>query len=356
MNELYANQIEEASKRVIDSGWYLSGSEADQFEKAFSDYIGVKQTVGVGNGLDALRIILRAYIELGFMEEGDEVIVPANTYIASILAITDNRLRPILVEPDIHSYNIDPDLIKDEITDRTRAIMIVHLYGQNAYCEKIGELCRDYNLKLIEDAAQAHGACYKDKRVGSLGDAAGFSFYPGKNLGALGDAGAICTDDDELAELCRSLANYGSHKKYYNKYRGYNSRMDEVQAAILRVKLKGLDNDNEKRRQAADYYLSHIKNPLIVLPKVIKPEEHVWHLFVIRSKKRDKLQSFLAERGIQTLIHYPIPPHKQRAYPSWNRLSLPVTEKIHNEVLSLPLSPVLKLRKINKVVNTINSF
>lgn len=356
INQRYKKEIQEGINRVVSSGWYLLGSEIASFEKDFSDYIGTKYTIGVGNGLDALRIILRAYIELGKMQEGDEVIVPANTYIASILPITDNHLKPVLIEPDINTYNINPNLIEEKITDKTKAILIVHLYGQNSYTEQIGLLCKKHNLKLIEDAAQAHGACYKGRRVGSLGNAAGFSFYPGKNLGALGDAGAICTDEEDLAECCRALGNYGSKKKYFNLYQGYNSRMDEIQAAVLRAKLKGLDKDNKKRTQIADYYLSNINNPLIILPKVGEAGGHAWHLFVIRSKKRDELQNFLAKKGVQTLIHYPIPPHKQEAYPEWNQLSLPITEKIHNEVLSLPISPIAKPKEVKKVCDILNTF
>lgn len=356
INQQYSPEIKEAAKRVIDSGWYLKGNEVELFEDAFSKYIGVSHTVGVASGLDALRIILRAYIELGYMDTGDEVIVPANTYIASILAITDNQLKPVLVEPDISTYNINPELIEEKITGKTKAIMLVHLYGRNAYTEKIGELCNKYNLKLIEDAAQAHGAYYKNKRIGALGDAAAFSFYPGKNLGALGDAGAICSDDEELVEVCKAFGNYGSEKKYYNKFQGYNSRLDEIQAAVLRVKLKGLDNDNKKRRKVANYYLSGIKNPSIILPASGKETEHVWHLFVISAKERNKLRQYLRDKGVETLIHYPVPIHKQEAYPDWNQLSFPVTEKIHDEILSLPISPIIGLEQIDQVVNCLNDF
>ena len=360
VNAPYEKEIIDAIKRVVDSGWYLLGSEVKEFEKEFSEYIKVNHTIGVANGLDALRIILRAYMEMGEMEEGDEVIVPANTYIATILAITDNRLKPVLVEPDINTYNIDSNQIENKITNRTKAIMIVHLYGQNAYTEKIGELCRKYDLKLIEDAAQAHGAKYNEKRVGSLGDAAGFSFYPGKNLGAMGDAGAICTDNEELAKVCKVLGNYGSEKKYHNRYQGFNSRLDEMQAAILRVKLKGLDDDNQKRREVAGYYLRNIKNDKIILPIIsslaLTCTNHVWHLFVIRTENRAALIDYLENLGIQTLIHYPISPNKQKGYPELQNFSYPITERIHDEVVSIPISQILEIDDIKKVVRDVNAF
>lgn len=360
MNNVYADRIKEATARVIDSGWYLKGKELEKFEKEFSTYIGVRHTVGVANGLDALRIILRAYIEMGTIQEGDEVIVPANTYIASILAITDNRLVPVLVEPDIHTYNIDPNLIEEKITSRTRAIMIVHLYGQNAYSEKIRDLCKTHSLKLIEDVAQAQGAKYHTKRCGALGDAAGFSFYPGKNLGALGDAGAICTDDDELAEIAVALGNYGSHEKYLNRFQGYNSRLDEIQAAILSVKLEGLDQDNAARRKIAEYYLENIKNDRVQLPglpvSMRSEESHVWHVFPVRVSDRKNFRNHLSEHGIQTLIHYPVPPNHQQGYPELHRYALPVTEKIHREIVSLPISPVMTVDEISNVVMVINTF
>jgi dTDP-4-amino-4,6-dideoxygalactose transaminase len=362
INDQYSEEVQISMNRVLTSGWYLLGEETKSFEQEFSEYIGVNHTIGVANGLDALRIIFRAYLELGEMNEGDEVIVPANTYIASILAISDNQIKPILVEPDINTYNINPDLIEASITEKTKAILIVHLYGQNAYTEKIGEICKKYNLKLIEDCAQSQGAYYKDKRVGSLGDAAGFSFYPGKNLGAIGDAGAITTNDDQFTELCRALGNYGSQKKYENIYKGYNSRLDEIQAAVLRVKLKYLDRDNQKRREVAQFYIENIKNDNIILPEfrnssfVIRNLSHVWHLFVIRSKEREKLQKYLGDNRIQTLIHYPIPPHKQLAYKEWNNLNYPITEQIHNEVLSLPISPVIEKDKVEIIVENLNNF
>jgi dTDP-4-amino-4,6-dideoxygalactose transaminase len=360
INQTYKEEIDIAVKRVIDSGWYLLGEETTLFQQEFARFIGVKYCIGVANGLDALRIIMRAYLEMEEMQEGDEIIVPANTYIASILAISHNRLKPVLVEPDIQSYNLSADLIEDQITKRTRGIILVHLYGQNAYCDKIGELCKKYNLKLIEDCAQAHGAYFQNQRVGSIGDSAGFSFYPGKNLGALGDAGAICTNDAQFATICRTLGNYGSHKKYENLYQGYNSRLDEIQAAILRVKLTHLDSDNQTRREFANYYKRNITNPEIILPVYSSQNEnilsHVWHLFVIRHKHRKELQKYLAEKGIQTLIHYPIPPHKQPAYYSLNYLSFPVTEKIHKEVLSLPISPVMNKGDLKKITDIINKY
>ena len=357
INELYAEQIIEATGRVIGSGWYLTGREVESFEHEFCNYIGVDYCLGVANGLDALRIILRAYIEMGVMKEGDEIIVPANTYIASILAIVDNRLKPVLVEPDVYTYNINPDLIEQHISENTKGIMIVHLYGQNAYTEKIGNLCKKYNLKLIEDAAQAHGAYFKGKRVGSLGHAAGFSFYPGKNLGALGDAGALCSNDADLVVVCRALGNYGSQKKYYNKYQGYNSRLDEIQAAILRIKLKGLDRDNQRRREIANYYLKHIINPYIILPHPSSPEnEHVWHLFVVRTSNRSSFLDHLKANDVGTLIHYPIPPNKQEGYSELRESKLPITQKIHEEVVSLPISPVMDKNEVEAVVKAVNTY
>lgn len=362
INEAYAAQIKEATNRVIDSGWYLNGKELELFENEFSSYIGVEHTIGVANGLDALRIILRAYIEMGDMKAGDEILVPANTYIASILAVNDNNLKPVLIEPDIDTYNIDPELIEEQITEKTKGIMIVHLYGQNAYTEKIGEICKKYDLKLIEDAAQAHGAFHDSKRVGSIGNAAGFSFYPGKNLGALGDAGAICTDNSELAQVCRTLGNYGSQKKYYNKFQGYNSRLDEIQAAILRVKLKGLDKDNQRRREIAEYYLKNINNSNIILPNpstsasVLTSKDHVWHVFVVRVSDRALFIHHLEKSGVGTLIHYPIPPNKQEGYPKLRKFKLPKTEKIHEEVVSIPISPVLSMEEVEYVCECINNY
>jgi dTDP-4-amino-4,6-dideoxygalactose transaminase len=350
----YSAEIHDAVSHVIDSGWYLQGNENAAFEASYSEYIGAKYTIGVANGLDALIWILRAYIELGVMSNGDEVIVPANTYIASILAITENNLVPVLVEPDLHTYQIDDTKIEAVITPKTKAIMIVHLYGCCAYTEKIGVLCTKYNLKLIEDNAQAQGCLYNGRRTGSLGDAAGHSFYPGKNLGALGDAGTVTTNDEKLAVIVRSLANYGSSKKYVFQYRGRNSRLDEIQAAVLRVKLRHLDDDNNLRKEIAKLYIHEITNPNIILPKVKDWNSNVFHIFPVRIKNREKMQKHLADHGIQTLIHYPIPPHKQECYSAWNNLSFPLTEQIHNEELSLPISPCLTNLQIEYVTTIIN--
>lgn len=352
----YSDEIQEAVTRVIDSGWYLQGQENEQFEKEYSSYIGVNYTIGCANGLDALIWIFRAYLELGIFQKGDEVIVPANTYIASILALTENGLKPVLVEPDLNTYQIDSSKIESAITERTKAILIVHLYGQCAYTDQIGELCRKYNLKLVEDNAQAHGCLFQGRKTGALGDAAGHSFYPGKNLGALGDAGAVTTDDKELAETVRSLANYGSRRKYVFQYTGRNSRLDEIQATVLRVKLKYLDQDLSLRKAVAKYYLEHITNPEIILPKIENWDSHVFHIFPIRCTRRDELQAYLTENGIQTLIHYPIPPHKQKCYKEWNDLSFPITEQIHREELSLPMSPLLTQEEVHEVVSVLNNF
>lgn len=352
----YSKEIHEAVNRVIDSGWYLQGAENEKFEKDYSSYIGVKHTIGVANGLDALVWIFRAYVELGIMKPGDEVIVPANTYIASILAITDNGLVPVLIEPSIETYQIDDSLIEEKITSKTKAILIVHLYGQCAYTNKIGEICKKHNLKLVEDNAQAHGCMFEGKKTGSLGDAAGHSFYPGKNLGALGDAGAVTTDNDELAAAIRSLANYGSQKKYVFQYKGRNSRLDEIQAAVLDTKLKFLDEDLKIRKEVAKKYIDGIKNPLITLPIVKNWNSHVFHIFTICCERRDDLQKYLTENEIGTNIHYPIPPHKQECYKEWNTLSFPVTEKIHNEELSLPMSPTLTDEQVEYVIEKINNW
>ncbi len=355
INDSYEPELSESIKRVLDSGWYLLGNEVKVFEQEYSNYIGTKHCIGVANGLDALRLILKAYIEMGIMKEGDEIIVPANTYIASILAITDNRLKPVLVEPDLNTYNLNPFLIEEKITERTKGIMLVHLYGLNAMHPEIQHLVDKYNLKLVEDNAQAAGSYYNEKRTGSLGHAAGNSFYPGKNLGALGDGGAVTTNDDELADVVRTLANYGSKIKYQNLYTGLNSRLDEIQAAILRTKLKRLDMDNQRRREIAQYYLANIVHPDIISPQYL-PKSYNGHVFVIRTPFRDQLQKYLTENGIQTLIHYPIPPHKQLAYKEWNNLSFPITEKIHNEVLSIPISQVMEQEDVLQVVKIINSF
>lgn len=356
ITQKYSIEIHEAVSRVIDSGWYLQGQENEKFEANYSTYIGTKYAVGCANGLDALIWIFRAYIEMGVMKVGDEVIVPANTYIASILAISENGLKPVLVEPDLNTYQIDDKRIGEAITSKTRAILIVHLYGQCAYTEKIGDLCKKYNLKLIEDNAQAHGCLYNGKKTGSLGDAAGHSFYPGKNLGAFGDAGAVTTNDQELAKVIRAIANYGSTKKYVFKYIGRNSRLDEIQAAVLNVKLKYLDEDVAIRKEVAKYYIDNIRNPKIVVPIVDDWDSHAFHIFPIRCEQRDELQKYLAANGVQTIIHYPIPPHKQECYKEWNHLSLPITEQIHAEELSLPMSPVMNLCDIKNVVKILNVY
>jgi dTDP-4-amino-4,6-dideoxygalactose transaminase len=356
ITEKYSEEINAAVLRVVNSGWYLQGNENKTFEENYAKYIGTEYCIGCANGLDALIWILKAYKELGVMQDGDEVIVPANTYIASILAITENNLKPILVEPTFEDLEIDDRLIEDKITVRTKAIMIVHLYGRCAYTKKIDELCKKYNLKLIEDNAQAHGCRYGDKRTGSLGDAAGHSFYPGKNLGALGDGGAVTTNDKELADTVRALANYGSQKKYVFKYCGRNSRLDEIQTAVLDVKLKHLDEDNSNRQRIANYYYDNIKNPKITLPKRIDDQNNVYHLFPVFCEERDVFQQYLKDNGIQTLIHYPIPPHKQECYKEWNGLKLPITEKIHNKELSLPISPVLTIDEAKYVADLINRY
>lgn len=352
----YSSEIHAVVKRVVDSGYYLQGNENKVFEEHYAQYIGCNHAVGVANGLDALFLILHAYMEMGVMNPGDEIIVPANTYIASILAITDNMLKPVLLEPSLETYQIDDTLIEQAITSKTKAIMIVHLYGQCAYTQKIGDLCKKYNLKLIEDNAQAHGCMFHGVKTGALGDAAGHSFYPGKNLGAFGDAGAVTTNDDELASVVRSLANYGSAKKYVFRYKGWNSRLDEIQAAVLDVKLSHLDQDIELRKQVAKRYIAGIHNPKIILPKIFDWQQHVFHLFPIRCVERDALQNYLTEKNIGTLIHYPIPPHKQECYAEWNNMVLPITEKIHNEELSIPMSPTMTVAQIDYVVQALNAY
>ena len=352
----YSEEIHEAVSRVVDSGWYLQGKENELFELNYSKYIGTQYALGVGNGLDALILIFRAYIEMGVMKSGDEVIVPANTYIASIIAIVDNGLIPVLVEPNIDTFQIDDNLIEKVITNNTKAIMIVHLYGQCSYSDKIGKLCEAHNLKLIEDNAQAHGCVFDGKITGSLGDAAGHSFYPGKNLGALGDGGAITTNDDELFKTVKALANYGSSRKYVFKYVGKNSRLDEIHAAVLNVKLKYLNDDINLRKQIAKKYITSINNPEIILPKVNNWESNVFHIFPILCSRRDELQKYLKDNGIQTLIHYPIPPHKQECFSSWNGLSFPITERIHKEELSLPMSPTLNEEKVNYIIMVLNKY
>ena len=389
---LHGDEINETVGRVVNSGWYLQGQENERFERHYAEYIGTKYCVGCANGLDALIWIFRAYIELGVMKPGDEVIVPANTYIATILAITENGLKPILVEPKLNTLEIDDDLIEERITEKTKAICIVHLYGRNAYTDKIGELCKKYNLKLIEDNAQAHG-CYAPidngkhlsaeanscvpqvasdqrssaslftlhsslKRTGSLGDAAGHSFYPGKNLGALGDGGAVTTNDEELANCIRALANYGSQKKYVFKYTGRNSRLDEIQAAVLDVKLKYLDEDNQHRKEIAHCYYEHINNPLVTLPDQLPDEQNVYHLFpiLVGEGKRDALHDHLEQNRVGTVIHYPIAPHKQECYKDWNDESYPITEEIALEELSLPIGPAISFEEVQYVVSMINKF
>ena len=357
INLLHQGQIEDRLLNVFRSGWYLLGNEVKNFETAFAEYTGANHAIGVANGLDALRLIFKAYLELGIMNVGDEVIVPANTYIASILAITDNKLVPVLVEPDLANYNLDISKVEEKITEKTKAIMVVHLYGRTVWSEDLEALAKKHNLKIVEDNAQAIGAIWNGRKTGSLGDAAGFSFYPGKNLGALGDGGAVTTNNEELAGTVRAIANYGSSEKYVNKFQGLNSRLDEMQAAVLDVKLKYIDKENDRRREIAERYIAEIKNEALILPE--NPEnasEHVWHLFVVRTENRGSLQNHLTENGIQTLIHYPIPPHKQAAYKDWNTLSYPITEKIHDEVLSLPISPVMTDEEVTEVIKAINSY
>jgi len=356
VNAQYREELQEAFTRVLDSGWYIMGTELKQFEKDFATYCNTKHAVGVANGLDALILIIRAYKELGFMNDGDEIIVPSNTYIASILAISLNNLVPVLVEPNIDTYNLDPLNIESKITSKTKAILPVHLYGQLCDMKSINLIAKKHNLKVIEDCAQAHGAIIEDIKAGNWGDAAGFSFYPGKNLGALGDGGAITTNDDELAECLRALLNYGSHFKYQNLYKGVNSRLDELQAALLKVKLNKLDLETIRKRDTANRYLTEISNQKIVLPKVTDDFAHVWHLFVIRTANRDDLQKFLTNNGVQTVIHYPIPPHKQEAYKEFNSLSFPISEQIHKEVLSLPLNAVLEKEEVDNIIKLLNEY
>lgn len=356
---LHGAEINEAVSRVVNGGWYLQGKENEKFEADYANFIGTKYCIGCANGLDALIWIFRAYIELGVMAPGDEVIVPANTYIATILAITENGLKPILVEPKLNTLEMDDERIEAAITPNTKAIAIVHLYGRNAYTEKIGALCKKYQLKLIEDNAQAHGCKTPDGRTtGSIGDAAGHSFYPGKNLGALGDGGAVTTNDEALAKAVRALANYGSQKKYVFQYTGRNSRLDEIQAAVLDVKLKYLVEDNAHRKLVASYYYDHIKNPLISLPDRLPDAQNAYHLFpiLVAEGKRDALHDYLEQNGVGTVIHYPIPPHKQECYKEWNGMSLPITEQIANEELSLPIGPSITKEEVNRVIEIINAF
>lgn len=357
ITQKYGDEIHEAVTRVVDSGYYLQGAENKRFETDYAAYIGSQYCVGCGNGLDALTWIYRAYIEMGVMQPGDEVIVPANTFIASLLALTDNGLVPVLAEPRYDTLELDDSRLEALITPKTRSVLLVHLYGRCAYTEEIGRLCQKYNLKLVEDNAQAQGCRYTDGRhTGALGDAAGHSFYPGKNLGALGDAGAVTCNDKELADTIRALANYGSQRKYVFRYTGRNSRMDEIQAAVLDVKLRHLDEDNDARRIIADIYYNGIKNTHVTLPVRLEDAQNVYHLFPLFCEYRDELQEHLKQQGVQTLIHYPIPPHKQECYSQWNQLSLPVTEKIHSQELSLPISQVMTADEAHEVVRAINAF
>ena len=356
INAQYSTELKQVVAEVIDSGWYLLGEQVKQFENNLEVFQEGGNAVAVANGLDALRLIFKAYVELGFMQEGDEVIVPANTYIASVLAITDNKLIPVLVEPDLNTFNLDLNLIESKITSKTKAIMVVHLYGRVCWSTELVALAKKHNLKIIEDNAQAIGARWNGIRTGNLGDVAGFSFYPGKNLGALGDSGAVTTKDAELAKSIRIFANYGSAQKYVNQYQGLNSRMDEIQAAFLNVKLRYLDNETLRRQEIANYYIANIKNDKLILPNAGDVNEHVWHLFVIRTNNRDELQAYLLENEIQTLIHYPIPLYKQECYSYMADISLPITEQIHQEVLSLPISPVMSNEEIEKVVLVLNKY
>jgi dTDP-4-amino-4,6-dideoxygalactose transaminase len=357
INLQHQTEIEARLLNVFKSGWYLLGDEVKNFEKNLAAYLGVNHVIGTANGLDALRLILKAYLELGFMKEGDEVIVPANTYIASILAISDNKLKPVLLEPDLETYNLDLSRIEEKISSKTKAILLVHLYGRVCWSEELSALAQKYNLKIIEDNAQAIGAAWKGIKTGALGDAAGFSFYPGKNLGALGDAGAVSCKDSDLANTLRAIANYGSAQKYTNIYKGLNSRLDEIQAAVLDTKLQYIDLENNRRQKIAKLFSKQISNNKIILPQIpADSQEHVWHLYVIRTENREKLQNYLLTNGIQTLIHYPIPPHKQEAYTEFNSISLPLTEKIHQEVLSLPISPVIEDHEVEKIICKLNEY
>lgn len=356
----HGDEYKEAVNRVIESGWFLQGNENKKFETDYANYIGTKECVAVANGLDALYLIMRAYKEMGVLKDGDEIIVPANTYIATIIGITRNNLVPVPVEPTFGNLEIDIDRIESAITPKTKGVMIVHLYGRVAYKDKLGEICRKHGLKLMEDCAQSQGCAWRGVKTGALGDAAAHSFYPGKNLGAFGDAGAVTTSDGELASVIRALANYGFHKKYVFKYVGLNSRMSEVDAAVLDVKLKYLDEDNRKRQRLAAFYYANIKNSQIILPSFIPDENNVYHQFPIFCERRDELQQYLAENGIQTLIHYPIPPHYQECYvnAAWNtpQLILPITERIHKQELSIPMNQVINQEEAERVVCVLNAF
>ncbi len=372
----HAEEYHEAMRQVVDSGWFLQGEQTRAFESAYASFIGTRHCIGVGNGLDALTLIYRAYIEMGWMQPGDEVLVPANTFIASILAITENGLCPVLVEPNKDTLEINEELLEQHVTSRTRSLMLVHLYGRCAWTERIAAFCRDHNLLLVEDNAQAHGCkvtkyqsdkvtkyqsdkvtkYQSDKVTGSLGHAAGHSFYPGKNLGSMGDCGAVTTNDDELAAVIRALGNYGSSEKYVSDYKGRNSRIDELQAAFLQVKLKYLNEDNARRQQIGRRYEQEISNPLIWLPRPMADGENVYHLFPVFSAERDALQQYLMEHGVETLVHYPVPPHRQKCYSEWNNLSLPITEQLSREELSLPMSPVLTDEEVSEVIRLVNEF
>lgn len=352
----HGDEYKAAVNRVVESGWFLQGKEIEKFEADYARYIGTSQCISVANGLDALYLMMRAYKELGIMHDGDEIIVPANTYIATIIGITRNNLVPVLVEPTWDNLEIDIEKIEEAITPKTKGVMIVHLYGRIAYNDKLGEICSKHNLKLMEDCAQSHGCEWNGKKTGSLGDAAAHSFYPGKNLGAFGDAGAVTTNDEDLAKVIRALANYGSQKKYVFKYIGMNSRMSELDAAVLDVKLKYLDEDNKNRQKLAAYYYERIKNPLISLPSRISDKNNVYHQFPIFCERRDELQEYLKTNGVQTLIHYPIPPHKQECYEEWKDRSYPITEKIHSQELSIPMNQVVSFEEAKEVVDALNSF
>jgi len=363
ITDMHRDEISDAIGRVVGSGWYLKGEATQQFENDYAGYIGTKYCVACGNGLDALTLMLRGYKELGVLRDGDEVIVPANTYIATMLSVTENNLTPVLVEPLADTFQIDGGRIEEALTDRTRAVMIVHLYGVCAYTPKIGEICKRHNLLLLEDNAQAHGCLFSSDnlfgekiRTGSIGDAAAHSFYPGKNLGALGDAGAVTTDNKELAEMIRALGNYGSSEKYIFPYQGRNSRMDEIQAAVLSVKLKYLDDDNRRRRDIARRYITEVDNPLLRLPSMALWQNSVFHIFPVLCRERDRLQEYLAEKGIATMIHYPLPPHKQKCYGQWNDMSLPVTERIHDQEISIPLNQAMTDDEVSAVIAGLNSF
>ena len=352
INERFRPEIDEQIKEILNSGRYIRGNYNKIFCEHFAQFCQTKYCIGVSNGLSALTIILKAFE----FSCGDEIIVPANTFIATILAITENNLKPVFIEPSLDNYNIDISKIENAITSKTKAIIPVHLYGQVVQMDKIINIAKKYNLKVIEDAAQAHGAIYQNKRVGSFADAAAFSFYPGKNLGCCGDGGAITTNDESLFNKMVAISNYGSDKKYFSVYKGINSRLDEIQAAILDIKLNFLDEDNEKRSKISKFYRDNIKNEKIILPKVYDEKAHVWHIFAIRTKERDTLQSYLMKNGIETIIHYPIPPHKQKAYIEYNNLSLPITEQIHKEELSLPISPVMSKEEVSYIVEIIHKY